>query len=51
VSKSLYITINDDTGYLGDLPIDSIKENTADPYTVTVDASTPEGTPVLSLKD
>jgi len=50
-TSSPYITINDDTGYLGDLPIDSIKENTADPYTVTVDTSTPEGTPVLSLKD
>ena len=50
-TTSPFITINDNSGYFGDLPIDSIKENTADPYTVTVDASTPEGTPVLSLKD
>lgn len=44
VTSSPYITINDNTGYFGDLAIDVIKENTADPYTVTVAASTPEGT-------
>jgi len=42
-TSSSFITINDDAGYFGGLPIDSIKENTQDPYSVTASPSTPEG--------
>lgn len=38
-----YITINDNSGYFGSLPIDSTKENTSDRYTITASASAPEG--------
>jgi len=45
-SNSSYITINDPNGAYGTIaPGDSI-ENTADPYNVTVDPNTPEGTPI-----
>lgn len=42
-SSDPYITINDNNGYFGSLPIDSTKENTGDRYTVTASASAPEG--------
>ena len=45
-TSSPFITINDASGYFGDLPIDEIKENTSDPYTITASASTPEGSPI-----
>jgi hypothetical protein len=45
-TSSSYITINDDAGYFGSLPIDTIKENTGDPYTVTASSSTPQGAPI-----
>lgn len=38
-----YITIADNSGYFGSLPIDSIKENTTDPYVVAVSSSAPQG--------
>ncbi len=38
-----YINITDNSGYFGSLPVDSIKENTADPYEVSVVSSTPHG--------
>lgn len=38
-----YINIIDNSGYFGSLPVDSIKENTADPYEVSVVSSTPHG--------
>ncbi len=37
------ITILDGNGYFGFLAIDSVAENTADPYEITVSASTPQG--------
>jgi hypothetical protein len=40
---SPYITITDNSGYFGTLAIDSTKENTGDPYSVTVDNDTPHG--------
>jgi hypothetical protein len=43
-SSSPYITVTDNSGYFGTIPIDSTKENTGDPYTVTVDGGTPHGT-------
>jgi hypothetical protein len=38
-----FVTITDNTGYHGALPVDSIKENTSDPYTVEVSSSAPTG--------
>jgi hypothetical protein len=38
-----YITITDNAGYFGSLAVDSIKENTGDPYVVSADPSTPTG--------
>lgn len=38
-----YITIDDNTGYFGALPVDSTKENIANPYVVTASASAPQG--------
>ena len=38
-----YITITDNSGYFGFLTVDSIKENTGDPYVVTASPSTPQG--------
>lgn len=40
---SPYITITDNSGYFGALAVDSIKENIADPYTVTVATNCPQG--------
>lgn len=45
-TSSPHITINDASGFFGDLLIDEIKENTGDPYTITASASTPEGSPI-----
>jgi hypothetical protein len=42
-SSDPYITIIDDSGYFGSLAVDSVKENTSDPYTLTASASTPTG--------
>lgn len=42
-SSSPYVTINDNSGYFGSILIDSIKENTADPYQITVSPSCPQG--------
>jgi len=39
-----YISITDNSGYFGTLQMDSTKENTADPYVLTADPSTPHGT-------
>jgi len=38
-----YITINDNSGYFGVLPVDSTRENTGDPYMVTASGTTPQG--------
>ena len=38
-----YITITDNTGYFGSLPVDSVKENTGDPYVLSSSASAPHG--------
>jgi hypothetical protein len=38
-----YITITDDSGYFGSLLVDSTKENTDDPYTLTANAAAPNG--------
>ena len=43
-TSSPFITINDNSGYFGDLLVDMIKENNSDPYTVTASSSTPHGT-------
>jgi hypothetical protein len=45
-SSDQYITIIDDSGYFGSLPIDSVKENVADPYEVSASSSTPHGNDV-----
>jgi hypothetical protein len=44
-SSDPYITIDDNSGYFGSLLIDSTKENTSDPYTITASPSAPEGHP------
>lgn len=44
--SSPYITITDNSGYFGTLPMDSTMENTSDPYTVTADGNAPHGTVV-----
>ena len=38
-----YITVNDNSGFFGSLPINGIKENTTDPYTISVAGSAPQG--------
>jgi hypothetical protein len=38
-----YITITDNTGAFGYLAVDSTKENTSDPYTLSASPSTPQG--------
>jgi hypothetical protein len=38
-----YITITDNSGYLGYLAVDSTKENTNDPYVLSADVSAPIG--------
>jgi hypothetical protein len=38
-----YITITDNAGYFGAVAVDSIEENTNDPYVVSTDASAPQG--------
>lgn len=43
-TTSPYITINDSIGYFGNIGINSTVTNSSDPYTVTVNASTPSGT-------
>lgn len=40
---SSFVTITDNTGYFGNLPVDSVKENTNDPYVLVADAATPQG--------
>ncbi len=42
-SADSYITITDNTGYFGYIEVDSIKENTNDPYVVSVASSVPQG--------
>lgn len=42
-SSDPYITITDNSGYFGSLVVDSTKENTNDPYTVTISSSCPSG--------
>jgi hypothetical protein len=42
-SSDPYISVTDNTGYFGALPVDSVKENTVDPYTLSADASAPHG--------
>ncbi len=42
-SSDPYITITDNAGYFGALAVDSIRENTGDPYVVSADPSTPTG--------
>ncbi|MGB3340271.1 MAG: T9SS type A sorting domain-containing protein [bacterium] len=39
----VYITINDNTGYFGELLVDSTGENIGDPYIITAGASAPQG--------
>jgi len=43
VSSDPYITITDNSGSFGYLAVDSTKENSADPYTLSASASTPQG--------
>ncbi len=43
---SSYITIDDDSGYMGFIAIDDTASNASDPYSVTADSATPTGTPV-----
>jgi hypothetical protein len=42
-SSDPYIIITDNAGYFGSLAVDSIEENTGDPYVVSADPSTPTG--------
>ncbi len=44
--SSTYITVNDSLASFGDIPVDSLKDNASNPYSVTADASTPIGTNV-----
>ena len=46
-SSDPYITITDNSGYFGSLLVDSTKENTGDPYTITASGSAPQGHPAL----
>jgi hypothetical protein len=51
---SPYITINDNSGNYGSVPVDSTKENTSDPFIITASGSTPYNTEVdfsLILQD
>ncbi|MBN2362914.1 T9SS type A sorting domain-containing protein [candidate division WOR-3 bacterium] len=43
ISTDPYINITDNTGVFGALMIDSVKTNNSDPFTLTCNASTPEG--------
>lgn len=38
-----YVTITDNSGYFGSIPVDMTKENTADPYVISASSSTPQG--------
>jgi hypothetical protein len=38
-----YLTVTDNTGTFGSLPVDSMKENTGDPYSIMASASAPHG--------
>lgn len=42
-TASPYITITDQTGLFGAIPIDSVKENSGDPYVVQAASNTPNG--------
>jgi hypothetical protein len=42
-SSDPYITITDNSGVFGSLMVDSIKENTGDPYSLSADMSAPQG--------
>ena len=42
-SSDTLIAITDNSGYFGSLPVDSVKENSSDPYTLSASASTPHG--------
>ena len=44
--SSPYITIDDSTGNFGDIPVDSMRDNAADPYTITASPTTPIGTAI-----
>ncbi len=43
ISSDSYVTISDNSGNFGSLPVDTTKENTADPYTISASASAPQG--------
>lgn len=38
-----YVSIIDNAGYFGSIPVDGTKENTTDPYVITASSSTPMG--------
>lgn len=38
-----YITVTDNGGYFGSIAVDSSKENSADPYTISASSATPPG--------
>ncbi len=42
-SSDPYVTITDNSGSFGTLHVDSIKENTSDPYTLSASSSAPNG--------
>jgi hypothetical protein len=42
-STDPYLSITDNSGYFGALAVDSTKENTSDPYTLSASASAPQG--------
>jgi len=42
-SSDPYISITDNSGVFGQLAVDSVKENTSDPYTLYADPSAPQG--------
>ncbi len=44
--SSTYITLDDSTGSFGDIPVDSTRDNAADPYTITASPTTPIGTTI-----
>lgn len=43
ITSDPYITINDNTGHFGALPIDSVKTNSSDPFALSCSPSAPEG--------
>jgi len=42
-SSDPYLTISDNSGHFGFVAVDSSKENTGDPYTLSASATTPDG--------